>query len=108
MSKVVIAGNGAVGEAIRRQLKDTNCEDAEVVSDLVSFLKNFKDELWVCGGATIYKLSLPYADRLYISFIQGKHEGDAYFPKIDYSKYNLIFEKKTEQVRYTCFERNGS
>ena len=93
------------GKIYVASINDIKLDDAEVVSDLVEFLKNFKDEIWVCGGATIYKLSLPYADRLYISFIQGKHDGDAYFPQIDYSKYNLIFEKKTEQVRYTCFER---
>ena len=79
--------------------------EIEMVYDLISFLEKVDFELWICGGATIYKLSLPFADRLYISFIQGKHEGDAFFPQIDYSKYNLIFEKKTVQVRYTCFER---
>lgn len=79
--------------------------EIEMVYDLIPFLEKVDFELWICGGATIYKLSLPFADRLYISFIQGKHEGDAFFPQIDYSKYNLIFEKKTEQVRYTCFER---
>ena len=80
-------------------------EDIEIIYDLVSFLKSFKDELWVCGGATIYKLSLPYADRLYISFIKGDHEGDKYFPAIDYSKYNKTWEEETSQVRYTLFER---
>ena len=80
--------------------------DVIMVRDLIKFLEEKHDEeIFVIGGRTIYNLSLPYADRLYISFIQGKHEGDAYFPQIDYSKYNLIFEKKTEQVRYTCFER---
>ena len=80
-------------------------EDIEIIYDLVPFLKSFKDELWVCGGATIYKLSLPYADRLYISFIKGDHEGDKYFPAIDYSKYNKTWEEETNQVRYTLFER---
>ena len=45
MSKVVIAGNGAVGEAIRRQLKDTNCEDAEVVSTFEELDTLVKDSL---------------------------------------------------------------
>ena len=81
-------------------------DDVIIVNDLVSFLKNNNEEdLWVVGGATIYKISLPYADRLYISFIKGNHEGDKYFPQIDYSKYNLIYKNETELVRYTCYER---
>ena len=91
---------------IDKNLKIENpLEDIEIIYDLVEFLKNYKDEIWVCGGATIYKLSLPYADRLYISFIKGDHEGDKYFPKIDYSLYNKTWEENTEQVRYTLFER---
>lgn len=80
-------------------------DDAEMVYDLNEFIKNFKEELWVVGGSTIYKLCLPYADRLYISFVQGKYEGDRYFPKIDYSKYVKTWENKTDKVRYTLFER---
>ena len=79
-------------------------EDIEIIYDVVDFLKNFKDEIWVCGGATIYKLALPYADRLYISFIKGDHEGDKYFPTIDYSLYDKTWENDTPLVRYTLFE----
>ncbi len=79
--------------------------DIEMVYDLVEFLENFKDELWVVGGRTIYKISLPYADNLYISFVQGEYEGDIYFPAIDFSQYELVWENITESVRYTQFKR---
>lgn len=80
-------------------------DDAILVPNLKEFIENVEEDIWVCGGATIYKICLPYANRLYISFVKGKYEGDAYFPQIDYSKYNLIFERDSEQVRYTIFER---
>ena len=85
--------------------KNLSISDGEVVNDLNEFLTNFEGELWVCGGATIYKVCMPYANRLYISFIQGEHKGDKYFPKINYDEFNLIWENKTEKVRYTIFER---
>jgi dihydrofolate reductase len=85
--------------------KNLSINDGEVVNDLNEFLTNFEGELWVCGGATIYKVCMPYANRLYISFIQGEHKGDKYFPKINYDEFNLIWENKTEKVRYTIFER---
>jgi len=77
-----------------------------MVYDLINFLENNQeDDLWVVGGATIYKISLPYANRLYISFIKGTHEGDRYFPKINFDNYNLIWENNSDLVRYTVFEK---
>ena len=91
---------------IDKNLKIENpLEDIEIIYDLDSFLKNFSGDLWVCGGATIYKLALPYANRLYISFIKGDYKGDKYFPTIDYDKYNKIWENETDSVIYTVFER---
>ena len=80
-------------------------DGVEMIYDLTEFLKNNKEELWVVGGATIYKLSLPYADKLYISFVKGEYVGNRYFPTVDFSKYNLVWENDTEKVRYTVFER---
>lgn len=85
--------------------KELKLEDAIVINDIDSFLRDYNDELWVVGGATIYKLSLPYADRLYISFVKGEHKGDKYFPEIDFSKYNLTWQNETNEVRYTLYER---
>jgi len=85
--------------------KELKLPDAIVINDVDSFLSNFKDELWVVGGATIYMLSLPYADKLYISFVKGEHKGDKYFPNIDFSKYKLTGQNDTEEVRYTLYER---
>lgn len=80
-------------------------EDAIMVYDLIDFIKNVDEDIWIVGGSTIYKLCLPYADRLYISFVLGKYEGDRYFPQIDYKKYKLTWENITDKVRYTLYER---
>ena len=85
--------------------KDLALEDAIVVADIQDFLSKYKEDLWVVGGATVYKLSLPYADRLYISFIKGNHIGDKYFPTIDFSNYQLIWSSESSLVKYTVFER---
>ncbi len=91
---------------IDKNLKiETDLNEVIMVYDLIPFLENNKEDLWVVGGATIYKLSLPYADRLYISFVKGTHDGDRYFPPIDFSKYKLTWENNTDLVRYTVFEK---
>ncbi len=40
------------------------------------------DELFVIGGAEIYRLALPRADRLYLTQVDAEVEGDTYFPPL--------------------------
>lgn len=42
-----------------------------------------KDEIFVIGGAQIYELALPMADRLYITEIHRTLDGDTWFPEFD-------------------------
>ncbi len=50
-------------------------------------------EPFVIGGGEIYKLALPYADRLELTRIHGVFEVDAYFPEFSKSDWKLV---KTE------------
>lgn len=40
-------------------------------------------EAWVIGGAEIFRLALPRADRLAITRIAARHEGDTHAPALD-------------------------
>ena len=83
-------------------------DDVVVINDLISFLKEKRDEeIFVIGGKQIYALSLPYADRLYITHINNEHEGDVYFPEIDYSKYNIIKSETSDNLTFNVYERKG-
>ena len=81
-------------------------DGVEVTNDLISFLKEKHDEeIFVIGGKQIYTLSLPYADRLYITHINSEHEGDVYFPQIDYSQYDVISEQEIDNLLFRVYER---
>lgn len=41
------------------------------------------EDNFVCGGATIYKLTIDKVDTLYITHVNMVVDGDAFFPKID-------------------------
>ncbi len=41
------------------------------------------DDLMVIGGAEIYRQALPQADRLELTRVQARFDGDAHFPSID-------------------------
>ncbi len=40
-------------------------------------------EVFVIGGGEIYRLALPLADRLYITWIEREFAGDAFFPAFE-------------------------
>lgn len=42
-----------------------------------------EQELFIIGGAEIYKLGMPLADRLYLTEIQAMIDGDTVFPSYD-------------------------
>lgn len=54
------------------------------------------DEIFITGGGQIYKETMDIIDRLYITVIDRDYEGDTYFPKFDWSEWNIVSEDKRE------------
>jgi dihydrofolate reductase len=50
--------------------------------------KNFGEELFIIGGAALYEMALPLAQRLYLTDIDAQFEGDTFFPEIDFNEWN--------------------
>ena len=48
------------------------------------------DEVIVIGGAEIYALALPKAERLYLTQVHAEVEGDAWFPEFDLSQWQEL------------------
>lgn len=42
-----------------------------------------ENEAFIIGGAEIYRLSLPFADKIYLTEVHHAFEGDTFFPAID-------------------------
>ena len=48
------------------------------------------DEPFVAGGEEIYRLTLPIADRLYLTRVHARPSGDVHFPPFDAERWQLI------------------
>lgn len=71
-------------------------EGVEVRNNLEKVLREYKnkeEELFVIGGGQIYSLSLPWANRLYLTVINDAPLADVFFS--DYSVFNKIIQKET-------------
>ena len=70
-------------------IDDENVEILEDISMLQKYIDS-EEENFVIGGATIYKLLMPYANKLYITKINESFEGDVYFPKINEEEWKEV------------------
>ncbi|MEJ2086187.1 MAG: dihydrofolate reductase [Acidobacteriota bacterium] len=52
-----------------------------------------EDEAFVAGGAEIYALALPKADRLYLTRIEAAFDGDTWFPEMDPGDWSKLEEE---------------
>ena len=52
------------------------------------------EEIFVIGGASVYKQMLPYAKNLYLTEIDAATEADVFFPLFDKSLYNKTITKR--------------
>lgn len=80
-------------------------KDAITVTDVIDFLNNNKEDLFVIGGPTIYKLSLPFADRLIVTHIDAEHEGDVYMNKFDFNKFEIVESEQSGIFNFTKYKR---
>jgi dihydrofolate reductase len=59
-------------------------DGCEVVNSLPDALKLAErvDEVFIVGGAEIYKQAMPLTDRIYLTIVHENFDGDTYFPEI--------------------------
>lgn len=86
-------------------LEDFSYPGVTVIKDLISYLKQpHEEEIFVIGGKTIYELSFPFADRLYITHIKKVHEGNVYLD-FNLDDFTLVEQHETDELIFAVYER---
>lgn len=66
------------------------------IEEAIESLKD-EDEIFIIGGAQIYKQALKYATKLYITEVDGLFpDADAYFPDIDKTQWKEIYREENK------------
>jgi dihydrofolate reductase len=63
------------------------------------------EDLYIIGGAEIYKEALPLAQKLYMTHVAGNYQGDAFFPKLDFSQWEKVEEQPHEGYTFAVYKR---
>jgi dihydrofolate reductase len=61
-------------------------------------------EVWICGGAHVYKqfLDINNIDKCYITYIDKAFECDAFFPVMDFTRWKEVDKRQEYDVNYDC------
>ncbi|MBI4101095.1 dihydrofolate reductase [Candidatus Microgenomates bacterium] len=70
-------------------------EGVDMVNSLDQALEVLQDEeqIFIAGGARIYELAMPVANRLYVTEIEAEFEGDTFFIAINQDQWKLTREE---------------
>ena len=89
-----------------------NCnEKLEIFDDFSKIVKKYKnsdEEVFIIGGAQVYKktLELKIIEKLYISHIDfSDNEADVYFPEIDYNVWKKVEEEKYSGWKFCVYKK---
>lgn len=84
------------------------CHVAHSVSEAMAFAQ----DLFVVGGAELYREFLPHADVLYLTRVDGAFEGDTFFPEFPAEEWELVSvshhprdEKNAYDLSFECYHR---
>ena len=101
MGKPIIMGRKtweSIGRPLPGRPHVVISRDPNYAADGVDVVQSFKQalarahelgsaEIMVIGGADIYRLALPDADRMYVTEVHSEFEGDTHFPEFDRTEW---------------------
>ena len=85
------------------KVNDENVKIVHSMLEIQEYIEN-KEENFVIGGAMIYNLLMPYANKMYITEIHKDFEGDTVFPKINLDIWEEVSREKGEDIEQNNLE----
>ncbi len=90
---------------VSRSLKTDKVSVFASLPEALEYSKEFSEDVYVCGGQSIYEESIQYADYMYLSFIKGEHQGSVYFPEFEEEEWSLEKEEEHDEFVFVIYRR---
>jgi dihydrofolate reductase len=84
----------------RQDIKIEGCEVVKSIEDAL-VLCSADEEVFIVGGAEIYRQSMHLTDRIYLTIVHQSFDADTFFPEIDHSEW-----KETAREDHQPDEKN--
>lgn len=77
------------------------------LEDLIKFIKEIEEEVFIIGGASIYKQFIGLVDKMYLTEVESEFkEADVYFPEFNKDEWERIelLENENNNIRFKHIE----
>lgn len=75
------------------------------VDDALRLATTLDSDIFIFGGAEIYRQTLPVTDRLEITEVHSSPPGDTYFPDVDWSRWRETAREAHDGFAFVTYER---
>ena len=65
----------------------------------------YGSDIFFIGGAVIYEKALPIANKMYLSYVKQKYEGDTFFPKFNEEEWKIKERVNHPEFEWVSYER---
>ena len=91
---------------VSRTLKTDRASVFGSLEKALEYSLSFPEDVFICGGQSIYKESIQYAEYMYLSFIKGEHQGNVYFPSFDEGEWSVEKEEEHDEFVFVIYRKN--
>lgn len=77
------------------------------LEDLIKFIKEIDEEVFIIGGASLYKQFIGLVDKMYLTEVESEFkEADVYFPEFNKDEWETIelLENENNNIRFKHIE----
>lgn len=88
------------------KIEEENCKTVTSLNEAIKLAEN--KDIYISGGAMLYREALPLVDKMYITIIDKDIEGDTYFPEFEENEFEKTYEEEfigEVPYRYLTYER---
>lgn len=80
-------------------------EVAASLDEAVAIASSRGQDVFVAGGAEVYRAALPIADRIELTEVDAEPEGDTSFPPVDWSSWREVSRQAHPGFSFVTYER---
>lgn len=80
-------------------------EIARSIDEAIASARSVGGDVFIAGGAEIYKLALRLAHRMELTEVDAHHDGDTWFPEVDWSDWREVSREPHPGFSFVTYQR---
>ena len=79
---------------------------APTIEEACSLAASFGKTVFSAGGASIYQQTMQLASHMYLSYMKGQYNGDAYFPVFYVAEWEVVTRNDHGEFQFVVYQRS--